>query len=369
MKIRKCCLLVILFAGLICHADKVELSNGGSFSGLITKETPKYVVLDLGTGSMNLERRYIRSIKYSGHLEREEIKRQWQVKHFLNKKFVPIGQEDIVAEFRKLLQKRDVASKSSGVIRAYKRKEELYIKELEVLKDKYAVANVKLKDVDKKADMLRYNALVRRVNSLVAEINVKVGQIEKFSSGAGKMTASISSYLAELIEFEIKLRARKASLFPNYGNDVQFLYERLLEKVSGFNDEFSKDVIASRKRGNSTVIAVVINDSISGTFVLDTGAELVSMTEEFAGRLGINMNSLPVLDITVADGRKIKGRAVVLGSVRLGAASSKNVPAVILPGEKRSDHDGLLGMSFLRDYLVQLDGASGNLILRRLDIK
>ena len=362
-------MLVILFAGLICRADKVELSNGGSFSGLITKETPKYVVLDLGTGSMNLERRYIGSIKYSGNVEREEIKKQWQKKYFLNKKFVPVGEKDIVSEFRKLLQQRDVAFRSSGAISASKRKEVLYIKELELLKDKYAAANVKLKDVNKGDDVLRYNALVRRVNSLVAEINIKVGQVEKISSGSGKMTASISSYLSELTDFEVKLRARKASLSPNSGSDVQFFYERLLEKVTEFNDEFSKGVVASRKRGNSTLVTVVINDRVSGTFILDTGAELLSMTEEFAGRLGINMNSLPVLDITVADGRKIKGRAVVLGSVKLGMASSKNVPAVILPSEKRSDHDGLLGMSFLRDYLVQLDGASGDLILRRLDVK
>ena len=350
----------------MCRADKVVLSNGGSFKGVITKETPKYVLLDLGTGSMNLDRKYIHSIKYSGDMERAEIKKQWQEKYFLNKKFVPAGHEDVVAEFKKLLLQRDVALRSSGIIKASKRKEELYTKELELLKDKYAVANVKLKDVNKESDMLRYNELVRRVNSLVAETNVKIRQIENLIDSAGKMTLVISDYLLGLAGFEKTLHARQASLPAGSDSNVQFLYEGLSEKISRLNDEFSKEVIASSKSGRSTLVTVVINDIASGTFVLDTGAELVSMTEAFAARLGINMSSLPMLDITVADGRKVKGRAIVLKSVRLGESSSKNVPAVILPGEKRSGHDGLLGMSFLSDYIVQLDGSSGNLILRQL---
>ena len=370
LKTFKYCWLVILFAGWsVCYADKVVLSNGGSFEGLIVKDTPQYVVLDLGTGSMNLERRYISSVKYSGTAEREEIKRQWQKKYFLNKKFIPVGHEDIVKEFRKLLLQRDVASRSAGALRASKRKKERYVKEIELLKDKYAVANVKLKDTNKEADMLRYNELVRRVNSLVADINVKVGQIEKFSSSSGKLTAVISSYLSELAAFETKLHALKASLPSGSGGDIQFFYDRLLEKVVEYNNEFSKDIIVSKQRGRSTLVTVIVNDRATGTFILDTGAELVSMTKEFAGRLGINMKSLPILDITVADGRKVKGFSVVLGSVRLGSSSSKNVPAVILPSEARSDYDGLLGMSFLRDYIVQLDGTSGTLVLRRLDIK
>ncbi len=370
MKIYKYCWLVVLSIGLgVCYADRVKLSNGGSFDGLVVEDSAEYILLDLGTGSMKLDRKYIKSIKYSGHTEREDIKRQWQRKHFLNKKFVPVGHDDLVAEFKKLRLQRDVAARASGAIKTSKRKVGLCEKELEVLKDEYNAANVKLKDVNKDADMLGYNELVRRVNSLVAEINVKVGELGKLNGSFGEMSTAISAYLSELSDFEVMLRLRKNSLPESSGSNVLLFYEGLSERVAEFNKEFPKDVIASKRIGRSTLVTVVVNDKLSGTFVLDTGAELVSISEGFAGRLGIKMNSLPMLDLTVADGRKVSGRAVTLGSVRLGGAFSENVPAVIIPGynNKRTDHDGLLGMSFLRDYIVRLDGASGNLVLRRTE--
>lgn len=366
-KIIKYSLLMIFFVGIgVCNADKIELTNGNSMNGIISREAKKYIVLDLGTGLMNLDRKYIKSINYSGDYEREEIKRQWQKKYFLNKKFIPAGYEDVVAEYNNLLLKRNVAARAVRAIKSSERKEAVYNKELVILKKKYEAVNLKLREVNKDTDMLRYNELIREVNSLVASINIKVGQIEKNISSAGN-TAVISEYLSELSQFKGMIYAHKASLPASVESSVVFFYEGLSKKITKLDEEFSRDVIASKQRGRSTLVTVFMNDKVSGTFVLDTGAELVTITEKFAGRLGINMESLPLLDITVADGRMLKGRAVVLDSIRLGNSSSKNIPAVILPGNEQSGYDGLLGMSFLRDYIVQFDGASGKLTLRKLN--
>ncbi len=354
-----------LFIVGVCYADRVGLVNGGSFDGLIIKESSDSVVLDLGTGSMKLDRKYIDSINYSDNAEREEIKRGWQKKHFLNKKFVPAGYEDLVVAYKKLLLQRGVAMRASGAAKSAKFKEVAYQKELDVLKSKYAAASGKLRGVDKETDMLGYNALVRQVNSLSAAISVKIAQLQKNSDRLSAATA-ISSYLSELDGFEEMLQKRKRLLPADADDGVRFLYEGLSAKVAELNKEFSKEVIATKRRGRSTLVTAVMNDKVSGTFVLDTGAELVSITEAFAGRLGLHIDSLPAVDITVADGRRVKGWAVVLKSVRLGGAYSENVSAVILPGKERPGHDGLLGMSFLHDYIVRLDGASGKVVLRRL---
>jgi clan AA aspartic protease (TIGR02281 family) len=369
MKNLKFCLLIFLFVVIgVCYADRVEVSNGGSFDGIITESTDKYVVLDLGTGSMKLDRRYISSVEYSGAMERDLIRKKWQQKYFLNKKFVPAGHEDMAAAFRTLLLQRDIAARASGKIQMIKRRELAYKKSLDSLRQRYDVANARLKTIDMSADVGAYNLLVGKVNSLMAEINLNVRKLETAGRDSDKPVAAISSYLSELSEFEAALNVRKSSLSVNVASDVRFFYDGITKKVTELNKEFSREVVASKRRGGSTLVSPVINNRFAGVFVLDTGADLVSMTERFARRLGININTLPVIDITVADGRMVKGHAVVLSSVRLGNAHSENVPAVILPGDEQSGHDGLLGMSFLRDYIVRLDGASGNLVLRRMKI-
>ena len=359
----------MLLGGLsVSYADKVKLSNGGSFSGLIIEKNKKHIVLDLGTGTMNLDRKYIKSISYSSDVEREEIKKQWQKKYFLNKKFVPVGHEGEVVAFRKILLQRDVAARVSRAMVASKRKEDVYLKKIAVMKSEISQARIKLEKAQQ-SDVDVYNKLVHKVNNLTAEISVMLGQVEKLKADSGMNISVISSYLTKLLSFEELVRRKRDALTADGDSAVIAFYDGLLDRVAKFDGEFTKDRIASRRRGNSTVVAVVMNGKVSGEFVLDTGAELVTMSAAFAARLGVDNSALPVVDITVADGRKVKARAVLLKSIKLGDAYSENVPAVIMPRESDPAHDGLLGMSFLRDYLVQLDGATGGLTLRRLKVE
>ncbi len=364
----KWCWLVVLSTGLgVCYADKINISNGGSFSGLIIEDTKKHIVLDLGTGTMNLDRKYIKSISYSSDVERGEIKKQWRKKHFLNKKFVPAGHEDAVAAFRKLLLQRDVAARASRAMLTSKRKENIYLKKVEELKSEIIQTRLRLEKTSK-LDVDAYNKLVHKVNTLTTETSLMVDQVEEFSADSSLQTSVISSYLTKLLGFEELVRMRRNALTADADSDVLSFYDGLLGRLAEFDGEFAKNRIKSRQRGGSTLVTVVMNGKVSGEFVLDTGAELVAMSEEFAVRLGFGSSVLPIVEMTVADGRKVNARAVLLKSVKLGDAYSENVPAVIMPRETSSGYDGLLGMSFLRDYLVQLDGANGNLILRRLKV-
>lgn len=87
------------------------------------------------------------------------------------------------------------------------------------------------------------------------------------------------------------------------------------------------------------------------TFLVDTGATLVSVPEALADRLGLERQA-PIRLETAAG--TVNGWMTELEEVRLGDIVQRNVRAAINPGR----HDTvLLGMSFLRDLeLTQRDG-------------
>ena len=144
-------------------------------------------------------------------------------------------------------------------------------------------------------------------------------------------------------------------------------YQRLGEELNTLTSEFSDSVIQSRQEGGATLVTAVLNGSVAGTFVLDTGAVVVSLSESLAARLGVDVSALPPSVVRVADGRQVDAHALLLKSVKVGAAVVDNVSAVVLPDQGGGGPDGLLGMSFLRHFVIRIDGATGNLILRRLD--
>jgi len=98
----------------------------------------------------------------------------------------------------------------------------------------------------------------------------------------------------------------------------------------------------------------VATGSLNGnpvTFLVDTGATLVSIPEAMADRLGL-VREAPIGLQTAAG--PVQGYLTRLEEVRLGDIVQRDVRAAINPGRHETV---LLGMSFLRDLeLTQRDG-------------
>ncbi|SCZ55070.1 retropepsin-like aspartic protease family protein [Thiohalomonas denitrificans] len=106
-----------------------------------------------------------------------------------------------------------------------------------------------------------------------------------------------------------------------------------------------------------------IDGSINGysiTFMVDTGATLVSMNSTEARRLGVDYlrDGRPAM-LETASGRE-KAYRVNLDRISVGEIKVRNVPAVVLEGNLPSRT--LLGMSFLDQLDMQRDGKA--LVLR-----
>jgi len=110
--------------------------------------------------------------------------------------------------------------------------------------------------------------------------------------------------------------------------------------------------------GGVLVVTARINDQVTTNFILDTGADTVTISHRLANQLGLEYENQPKRLVRTASGF-MTSPLIVLGSVHVpddGGAAVEGVEALVstLPGSSRGI-DGLLGQSFLRHFHVTID--------------
>ena len=128
------------------------------------------------------------------------------------------------------------------------------------------------------------------------------------------------------------------------------------------NMAIGKEVIALDKQCNTFYVDAVLNRKLKTNLVLDTGCSETQISRDIAKKLGINTNNLEKVSCQLADGRIVMGSSVNLKEVRLGRARVSNVRAIVLDDEKGT---GLLGMSYLDNFVFKVDTEKKHLILQR----
>ena len=121
---------------------------------------------------------------------------------------------------------------------------------------------------------------------------------------------------------------------------------------------------AKQAPGDHYIVEVVLNGSITVNLMVDTGATMVVLSDRIGKRLGVHSNSdLPKIGMNTAGG-KVEAPLFVLDSVKIGSAEVLNVETTTNP--YMGDMDGLLGMSFLGEFKVEMDRQNGKLTLKPL---
>jgi clan AA aspartic protease (TIGR02281 family) len=120
--------------------------------------------------------------------------------------------------------------------------------------------------------------------------------------------------------------------------------------------------IPFQKRGASVLLPASVNGQSVGYFILDTGATYTTISRQAAASLGI-ITGGETVTLNTASG-VVRAPMAVLDQVEVGGASALHVPVVIhdLPNAP-SVIVGLLGLSFLERFRMNLDMTSGLLIL------
>jgi clan AA aspartic protease (TIGR02281 family) len=121
--------------------------------------------------------------------------------------------------------------------------------------------------------------------------------------------------------------------------------------------EFVKESFPVRGQKNVVTVKAEIN-GVRGLFVLDTGASYVSLKTGFADRAKIPLTGTGEITLMTANGLA-KAKLSKADKVQLGKLEASNVPIVVQNLDDKSygvGVDGLLGMSFLSRFEVQMAG-------------
>jgi clan AA aspartic protease (TIGR02281 family) len=115
----------------------------------------------------------------------------------------------------------------------------------------------------------------------------------------------------------------------------------------------TSEAFAVSRLNNVLNLPVAIN-GIRGTFVLDTGATFVSLTGSFAHKAGVEIDEESIVRLRTANGI-VDGKRGRAQAIQLRSLLAKNVPIVVQAGTYGERVDGLLGMSFLSRFNVNID--------------
>ena len=162
------------------------------------------------------------------------------------------------------------------------------------------------------------------------------------------------------------------------------------EKLKKEKDEFAPKEITVYTRNGSIYVNVLLNGSVRANLVLDSGAVIVTLSKRLAGELGIDLTKLEKSAGRVADGRTIEEARGTLQSIKvqnyeLKAAGDNKKPGVEAPnvdvgfildetpvivhegGDVQTvQEDGLLGMSFLKNFKFNADYANKKIAFEKL---
>ena len=120
------------------------------------------------------------------------------------------------------------------------------------------------------------------------------------------------------------------------------------------------------QQGGAIFVRGRVNEQVETLFLVDTGATLCVLTKATADRLGLTASPVSTLVTVQSASGFFKAPLIQVDLIQIGDAEVRSVDAII--------HDvpnlpptvgGLLGMSFLNQFKVEIDQEEGVMLLSR----
>jgi predicted aspartyl protease len=173
---------------------------------------------------------------------------------------------------------------------------------------------------------------------------------------------------AALVRLNLKLSAIDAFQMALLLEPTPQLAKLVLKEIAQLNQPGTltvQETTVPLEHGLGVWIArVVLNDSRTGRFLVDTGSSVTVLSPTLAADLGIagGPDGIPVELQTL--GGRTAGAPAIVGSLRVGTLELRDAPVILHdPGPGL---DGILGNTFLSRYQVTVDADRRQLHLRPL---
>ena len=358
-----------LFVSSVSFADKVFLTNGRSLEGIVEKEDQESIVLNIGAGTTTIKKSEIDRIERDNAKDRSELEKSWTVKYFAREDFTPARLQELGASFRQLSKSRNLAIKSSREKDSYLLTMKSLEAQLKELRNEIVPISEKLSKMEPKENVTEYNSLITEYNGLANRIQLLTAEASTLEEKMTHLDVKINTYSNNLSDTESEYRKVYSALKGKLNEDEKFFLEELERNFNKMKEDFSSSFVQYTQDDSSIIVPVLLNNSLKAEFVVDTGASIVMLSDHIAHRLGITTDQrVKYLSITLGDGREVNAFPVVLNNIKVGDAEVDNVRAAVLIDSTNVDFDGLLGMSFLENFAVKIDGKSKKLILEEFEL-
>ena len=377
------------------HADQIIFKNGRSLECHIIAEHAVHVEISLGTGTMNIPHSQLKKLTHTKPTGEIAKKPDRERKNILSAQHVPKAHSELAAEFRKLMTQRNMAFDAQYMMTIHeqeiselKNQAQQFSEEILQLQEALAeiskkTAEIKIPDQppQNRSTARNYNKLISEKQKLYNEgsiIHSQIAPLERKRTDTLNHVPDLKKKYKETLQ-PIPIYHKSLQHFSSHYFKYKQTHEldtedeaskSLFKKIDRYLVKFKKEMpttsIKAKQIGNSTIVQVFVNGTTSGEFVFDTGATTMTISESFAKKLGIQTETLPKRQGTVADGRIVESRTAILSSVMLGSEEVKDVEVAIFPDSPNNREDGLLGMSFLKYFSIGFNGTTGKIELTRL---
>jgi clan AA aspartic protease (TIGR02281 family) len=369
MNLRLMMVLVFLFVVSTAWADIIHLKNGRNIEGVIEKENDTTVFVNVGFGLTGLSRQDIVSIEKSSGQDLTQLKGKWRKEYFSRPEFTPSGLEDVSENYVELEKSRKIALDSRISVNSGRDQLQIVDEELQKLKKIYETLSQRLSNASAHNDITTYNSLVSDYNAVNAKIQLNRIKFEDINKGLADQERSMSEYSKALRIFKTLIEEKKTQAVLMDSSRKNFLAD-MDARISQLENDFNKYLAGYTQDTGSLVVEALINQKIKARLVVDTGASLVVLSQRVAGQLGIDIFSKNnFFYTTVADGSKVKAYPILLNSLKVGNALMRNVQAAVLEENGSAVGDGLLGMSFLGNFALEIDTKSNSIVLKEFKME
>jgi len=355
-------LLLTLAVCLPAHADTVYLKNGNQMEGVITEQSKVRITLDIGYGSTILDRadieKIVRSDKGQASKTAEKLKRR-QYESGLT---VPKGGEKLDGLYRDAQARREKALDARRQSRELDEEFTQLQESLPDLKAEYGSASTDLGRGDAGNDPRDYNRRIGAVNSAGVRIQaaqLRLGEIERLKKETG---ITVHGYIESHRRLADYVNGAGAPLLKQEADYYAWLRDELTMMAA----DFRQDEIPAEKAHGGVFVRVRLNGKVDARLLVDTGASISLLYQETVAKLGLPPEArVGTAHVKVADGREVEAAVLRLDSMSVGKSEVKNVFVAGSPASEQG-FDGLLGMTFLGQFIVRVDAAHGRLILEDL---
>lgn len=354
--------------------DEVFLTSGRTIEGIVVRDTEAEVEISFGVGSVTVPRSQILRVDRSSEEDRTALQDTFDQQRIEQiKRQPPDALKPLDGRLKRL--KEDRAKAKKAVLRVGsidKGKDKLETRERKGEKE-YRKLNNKLATLSPRTQYAEYTATLEKVNRAAALTNETRAKLRDNEELKKKLKSKITLYMEDLAAFEGDLARAEyvASRDEETAGDERTTnwLARAASQLAVLRSDFKTMHIRTEAQGNSQTVSALINDKVAGTFIVDTGASVVTLSASMAKRLGISYASRPSAQMTMANGSSVTGYPIQLRSMAVGEAKAWNVRAVVIEQPPGPGVDGLLGMTFLGEFSMSFNAQTGLLELKSFGAK